>query len=87
MVTRLHGRYVPANGLNYARAFVAEDQRRLVASRLTVDEVEIAVADARRDRMHEHLAFGRLIDTDVLDRHRLIGPVEHCCLHATPPSV
>ena len=70
------------------QADLLDDPRRLVAEDggrgegvEAVDEVQVAVADAGGDDAHEHLAARGLVDVDVLDRERLIGPVEHGSFH------
>ena len=61
--------HVLADCLDDARRFVAEDaghHHRHVAG----DDVEIAVADARRGGPGQDLVGARLVDVDVLDRER-----------------
>ena len=39
---------------------------------VTIDEMQVAVTDARSDDTHEHLAANGLVDIDFLDRQRLM---------------
>ena len=80
MVARLEVRDGRAHGLDDACGLVAQDGRGgegIVA----IDEVQVAVADAAGDDAHEDLARDRLRDVDLLDRQRLMRPVEHGGFH------
>jgi hypothetical protein len=80
VVTRLEIADAFADLLDYAGCFVAEDRWRTVRIE-TLDEMQIAVADAGRDRAHQDLVILRIIDIDLLDRQRLIGTMKYGGLH------
>ena len=71
----------PQKSAHYtAIGLVAEDRGRgeLIVA---VDEVQVAVAHAARDRAHEHFAPDGLRDVDVLDGEGLLRSVEHGGFH------
>ena len=55
-----------------ARRLVAQDARRWHRQR-ALDDVEIAVTDARCGRAHEHLSGTRRVDRDLLDHERSVA--------------
>jgi hypothetical protein len=80
VIARLELAHLQPHRLDDAGGLVAEDGgggERVEA----VHEVQIAVADAGGHRAHQHLAADGLVDVDVLDRERLVWPVEHGCFH------
>src|SRR5262249_4980833 len=78
------GSDVGADRLHDARALVAEDVRPIERKpSQAVDDVEVAVADARRRRAHEDLAAPRLVDVDRFDRQRLVDLAKDRGLHST----
>src|SRR5712664_1877936 len=71
-----------------------DDSRRLVAEHrggrmgvVAVDEMEVAVAYAARDRPQQHLAILRLVDIDIFDSERLLWPMKHGGFHRGSPCV
>ena len=50
----------------------------------TLDEVQVAVANARRARTYQYFSGGRLVDLHVLDDYRLIDLAQNCCFHLNP---
>src|SRR5262249_58308591 len=68
--------HLGSDGLDDAGRLVAQNRRR--RKRIEpVDEVQIAVAHARRHGAHEHLATERRVDLDVFDRQRLVRAMEY----------
>ena len=51
----------------------------------TIDEMEIAMADAARDGADQDLALARLIDLNVFNRKGLVRPVKYCGFHRETP--
>ena len=86
VIARLHRGHVGPDGLHHAGALVPEHERAIerVAPE-PVDDVQVAVTDARGHRPHEDLAAPRLVDVDVLDRERGVHLAEDRGLHARGP--
>ena len=81
VIARLELCDVRADRFDDAGGLVAEDRGGREGIE-PVDEVEVAVAHATRDRAHEDLAPDRLRDVDVLDGERFLGTMEHGGTHA-----
>src|SRR5262249_4638773 len=88
VIARAERRDLRADGLDHAGALVAKDDPAVErVARLPVDDVEVAVADARRDGADEDLAARRLVDLDRLDGHRRVhlAADRGFHLHGIPP--
>ena len=78
MVAGAHGRHVLANRLDDAGALVAEHDRPVGREAAdTVDDMQIAVADAGRDGADQHLAPRWRVDIDRFDRQRRVRLAEN----------
>jgi hypothetical protein len=51
----------------------------------TIDEMQIAVADAARNGADQDLALTRLVDVNVFNRKGLVRPVKYCGFHRETP--
>jgi len=80
MIAGLHVRHQLADLLDDPGGLMSEHGRRGIWVQ-PIDEVEVAVADTRRRRVHEHFARHRLIDVNLLDREWLMRPVENGSFH------
>ena len=78
--------HVRPHRLHDARGLMAEHRGKLGQRIGAIDEVEVAVTDAAGDGAHQHLAPDRLVDVDLLDDERLVGPVKECCFHPCVPG-
>src|SRR3989442_1045014 len=79
-VALLDGRDPGADGLDDARALVAEDDRRRVRDR-AVDHAQVGVAEPGRLDRDADLAGAGVLDAHVLDRDRAPAPVIHGRAH------
>jgi hypothetical protein len=85
VIARAHGRHLRSDRLHHTGALVAQDDRPIErVPRLALHDVEIAVADTRRRRPHEHLAARGLVDLDRLDRQGLVRLPEDSRLDLHP---
>src|SRR5947207_8766011 len=74
VIAGAHGRDLGAHSLHDPGALVPEDERPVErVAPDAVDDVQIAVAHARRRRAHEDLTAPRLVDLDRFDRERLVN--------------
>src|SRR5918994_3920738 len=86
MITGLDGGDVGADRLHDTGTLVAQHDGPIERpAPLAVDDVQIAVADARGRGAHEHLAPPGLVDLHRLDRERLVDLPEDRGLHAPGP--
>ena len=81
MVAGLQVRDVGPDRLDHAGRLVPE-HRRHRARVLALHEVEVGVADAGRDRLHQHLAGADRADLHVVDDELARDLFEHRCFHA-----
>jgi hypothetical protein len=47
--------------------------------------MEVAVADAAGNDFDPDFAILGIVDIDIFDFQRLVGPVEDCCFHRDAP--
>jgi hypothetical protein len=88
VIPRLDRGHIGANRLDDAGAFMAEHDRPVEREPPdTVDDMQIAVADAGGRRADQHLAPPRLVDLHRLDRQRLahLAKDRSLDLHGYPP--
>ena len=78
MVADAHGGHLAADRLDHPGALVAQDDRPVERPAADpIDDVKVAVADAGRDRAHQHLARHRLVEVDLFDGQGLVRLPEH----------
>ena len=80
VVTRRELLHLAADGLHHAGCLVPQDTGCRDRPG-TVDEVQVAVAQARGRRPHENLVRTGGVDRDLLDAQAARPGVEHCCRH------
>ena len=76
VIAGLHRLDAGANPLDHARGLVAEHDGQGMR-RVTGDHVQVAVADAVRGPLHQHLVRAGLHQLHVFDDHRLLHFVEN----------
>src|SRR5712691_4739851 len=81
MVARFYGSDVATDFLHNASPFVAEYGRWRRKGQGTVHHREVAMADATRGYLHQHLCAFRLIEVDLFDFHGSVVLVEYCGFH------
>jgi hypothetical protein len=82
MVAGPHRRDIRADRLDNAGALVPQHDRPVEREAADpVDDMQVAVANAGRDGVHQHLAAQRLVDIDGLDRQRFQHLAENSSLH------
>ncbi len=81
MIAGLHVGYLFADFFDDSGGLVAEHRGRRVRVE-TVNEMQVAMAYAAGDGLDQDFAVLRLVEFDVVDTERLIGPVENGGFHS-----
>ena len=83
LVARSDARYTGADLTDDARALVAQHPGQSPRLHVAVDEMVVAVANARADHVKQHLSLARLLDFEVSDGDPGLWLFENCGSHGS----